>query len=208
MNFLSFIKKNHPGSLLINKLNRKNLINKTPTLITGNCIGGFLYHWLGLKFNSPTINLFITNSDFIKMLENFDEFIKVPLKPFYNHDKKYPVAQGYLGIKIFFQHYKNFDSAIKMWNKRIKRIDKQNMGIILPYITKEDTDLIERFNNLPYKNKLAFTPDHIDKENFIMIKNLNDGVYGKRKALFDLKNILGKRYIDSFNYVDWINNLK
>lgn len=59
----------------INFNNRKLLMNLSPTLVCSNCTGGFLYHWLGLKFYSPFINLFLWPKDFIIALENWEEFI-------------------------------------------------------------------------------------------------------------------------------------
>ena len=41
--------------------------------------GGVLYHWLGLKFNSPFINLFMSNNDFLFAMENFDDFLRTPI---------------------------------------------------------------------------------------------------------------------------------
>ena len=35
----------------INRRYRKRLKNTNVTLITSNCAGGIIYHWLGLKFN-------------------------------------------------------------------------------------------------------------------------------------------------------------
>ena len=59
----------------INDKNRKRLKNVSPTLICSNCTGGFLYHWLGLQFRSPFINLYLTDSDFVLALENWEQFI-------------------------------------------------------------------------------------------------------------------------------------
>ena len=59
----------------INKANQLRLVNKNMTIISSNCAGGFLYHWLGLEFKSPFINLFLSNEDFLEALENFDSFL-------------------------------------------------------------------------------------------------------------------------------------
>ena len=115
----------------INAKNRKMLMNTEPTLICSNCAGGFIYHWLGLQFQSPFINLFLTPEDFIKALENFDEFIDTPIKECKTSGKEYPVGIGALGIKIYFMHYKTFKEAIEKWNDRKTRINKDNMGVML-----------------------------------------------------------------------------
>ncbi len=49
MKYISFVQK------IINKVNRKKLKNQDFTLVTSNCTGGILYHWLGLKFRSQFI---------------------------------------------------------------------------------------------------------------------------------------------------------
>lgn len=59
----------------INLNNRMRLKYNSPTLVCSNCTGGFIYHWLGLRFNSPFINLFLWPKDFVCALENWDEFI-------------------------------------------------------------------------------------------------------------------------------------
>lgn len=113
----------------INENNRKRLINRTPTLICSNCTGGVLYHWLGLKFQSPFINLYMDNDDFLTAMENFDEFINGDIIEDTNSGKSYPVGIGYGGCKIHFMHYKSFEDGIKKWNERKARINKDNMAI-------------------------------------------------------------------------------
>lgn len=76
----------------INLNNRKRLINASPTLVCSNCTGGFLYHWLGLRFNSPFINLFLWPKDFVCALENWEEFISSEITEVAS-DTYYPVGQ-------------------------------------------------------------------------------------------------------------------
>ena len=126
--------KEHILSLLhkrINLKNRKRLMNTKPTLICSNCAGGFIYHWLGLQFLSPFINLYLTPEDFVKAMENFDEFMNMPLQELTDSGKSYPVGVGAYSIKVYFVHYRSWDEAITKWNKRKQRVDKSNMGIIL-----------------------------------------------------------------------------
>mgnify|MGYP002241443975 FL=1 len=59
MKSIKDIIKNHLQNN-INKKNRKRLYNMKPTIIASNCTGGFIYHWLGLQFQSPFINLYMT----------------------------------------------------------------------------------------------------------------------------------------------------
>lgn len=115
----------------INRKNRRKLTNRTPTIISSNCTGGILYHWLGLQFKSPFINLWMTNDDFLTAMENFSEFIHTPIKEFKDTTKSYPVGIGAHGVKIYFQHYRSWNEAISKWEERMQRIDTSNMVVML-----------------------------------------------------------------------------
>ena len=115
----------------INSKNRARLTNLSPSIIASNCTGGFLYHWLGLKFYSPFINLYLSPEDFIKALEYFDDFIQSDITEYTEGDFDYPVGIGFKGIIVHFMHYDTFASAYEKWNIRKKRINKNNMVIFL-----------------------------------------------------------------------------
>lgn len=50
-----------------NKMQRE-LKNKEVSFLCPNCIGGILFHDLGLRFLSPTVNLMMTQTDFVKFV--------------------------------------------------------------------------------------------------------------------------------------------
>ena len=111
----------------INTSNRTRLNNKDISLICSNCAGGIIYHWLRLKFNSPFINLYMTGEDYIKALENWQDFLNAEIVEDKSSDESYPVGIGYLGIKVHFLHYATFDEAIEKWNRRKARINPDNI---------------------------------------------------------------------------------
>lgn len=47
---------------------QSKLRNRNISFLTPNCLGGILYHDLGLEFMSPTINLMMTQKDFVKFI--------------------------------------------------------------------------------------------------------------------------------------------
>lgn len=106
----------------INKRYRKRLKNTNVTLITSNCAGGIIYHWLGLKFNSPFINLWLTNDDYIRALENFDDFINTPILECKTENVDYPVGVGWGGIKIYFMHYDTFLKMLTVNGKNVLNV--------------------------------------------------------------------------------------
>ena len=48
---------------------RKRLKNKKISILCNNCIGGIVSLELGLRFNSPTVNLYFENDDFFSFLK-------------------------------------------------------------------------------------------------------------------------------------------
>ena len=102
----------------IAEIRRKNN-NNDPTIICNNCMGGVIYHNLGLKFLSPTINLFIRGEEFLIFCKDLKYYSTCDLIQVRDMSKDYPVGclvphdYNHKEIMIFFQHYKSFDEAKK-----------------------------------------------------------------------------------------------
>lgn len=190
---------------ITNWKNRKRLTNTDPTIISSNCLGGMLYHYLGLKFNSPFVNLFLSNADFIHAMRNFDEFIQHPIVEDVNSKKRWPVGIGLDGIRVEFMHYKTFSDAIDKWNIRKERINRSNLCIIMGSWRGEERILAD-FESLPFMHKIVF----VDKP-FPQYKSAYwiKGWKADNKMLIwsPSSYITSKRYIDQFDYTDFLNNI-
>lgn len=204
--FVTFIKNKLQER--INQRNRKRLTNSTPTIIASNCTGGFLYHWLGLEFKSPFINLYMTPEDFLTAMENFEEFINSPIRECKNNDYDYPIGIGAYETKIHFMHYPSFDSAITSWNRRCKRIDMNNICIILSNWGGDKIEQLERFENLPFENKVVFTDKEFPEYRSAFCLKGYDCKNGYNGNVYATQTITGKRYIDQFDYVSFFNQMK
>lgn len=189
---------------VVNKYNQIRLKNKDFTLIASNCNGCLICHDLNLRFNSPFVNLYLDSRDFIKYLKNMEHYNNCELSFINKENIDYPV--GMLDdIKLYFVHYESEEQARSKWIERSKRINLENMFILMTDrdgCTKDD--LIE-FDNLPYKNKIVFT--HVpydDIKSAVYIKGFEkDNEVG---MCFKFKNrFTGKKYYDDFNYVKWFN---
>ena len=51
----------------IKRIRDEYKLEGSPSIIASNCIAGEMYNDLGLKFTSPTINLFFREKDFLKL---------------------------------------------------------------------------------------------------------------------------------------------
>ena len=160
------------------------------------------------------------NEDFIKAMENFDEFIMNEIIEDIDSKKSYPVGIGYHGEKIHFMHYKDFPSAKKKWDERKKRINRDNIAIMLTNfgtgLTQQDIQkctndrregggmtIVDRFEKLPFKNKIILSGYDLQSKLSFILKGYPD--YKSGYTIFRTMNIFGKRYIDQFDYVGFIN---
>ncbi len=55
------------------------------SIISQNCIGTFMYHDLGLKFCSPTINLFMEADDYIRFVERLEHYLSIDARQIVFH---------------------------------------------------------------------------------------------------------------------------
>lgn len=192
----------------INRENRLKLKNKDFTLISSNCNGGVLYHDLGLPFRSQFINLWVYPKDFMKFIRNMDYYNSIDDIQFLPENMRrgheYPI--GVVGdVEVHFVHYKSDAEALEKWNIRKKRIDKDNIFIMMSEQNKCTMEDLLEFDKLPFKNKVVFTK--------LPYENVNSAFYihgfEQKKELgtaLAFQNVFSaKRYYDQFPYVEWFN---
>ena len=181
----------------------KRIKNKDFTIIASNCGGTFIYYDMGLPYLTPTVNLSMDMNDFVKMVENLTWYLEQELVEL-NDGGKCPA--GLLGdVKVSFVHYNTFEEGVRKWEERKKRINWDNLFIMGTDKDGCTYETIQRFEKLPYKNKVIFT--HIKYPEFssaFYIKGFED-----RSELgvitFFKEQFLKRRYLDDFNYVGFLN---
>ncbi len=134
---------------------RKKVIAKPVTVISQNCIGGVFYHDMKWPFLSPTINLFFTAEDFVKLAREpkryFEAELSVEMGP------EYPV--GTLeDIKVYFMHYDTCEEAREAWNRRVVRVDYDRIVIFSTDMEGFNNEVFEQWKTIPYP-KVLFTAD-------------------------------------------------
>ena len=183
---------------------REKLTNHELSVFANNCVGGVLLHELGVRFNSPFVNLFVVPHDYIELISNPEYYFSQPLRFIEDKSVSYPVAM-IDSIRINFVHYKSPEEAEAKWFERVKRINWENLFVIM---TEQDgckyDDLI-RFDHLPYTNKIVFT-----KEQYSDIKccRIAEGYEGKREVsmLLEFRDRYSiHRNYDFFDFVEWFN---
>lgn len=193
-------------------LKRLRLRNHGFSLITSNCCGGVIYHDLGQQFRSPTINLSIPPDEYIVFLEHLSEALSVDPQDAGVSGSGYPLGDLRFGdgqtVRIHFVHYRTFEEALDKWKERCARVDFDNLFVLLEAGNLVGPDVIRRFDDLDFKNKMLITAP----ENRGLYRNATAvDVYGKSyypgKILeFRDTGLHPGRYLDAFDYVKWLNH--
>lgn len=140
-------------------------------------VGGLVYNKLGLEFASPFINMFELDNDYIKFLYNPRKYINTSLvlkEEIFSSDIQgyYPVCQCD-DIFLYFNHYRSFEEANNSWEKRKKRINWENLFVMM---YTENKEVAYEFTNLPYEKKICFVPFKTDRKSlfyFDFCKNMD-----------------------------------
>lgn len=200
----SFLKNQNPLYKKRCKDMSRALKNKTPSFLCPNCIGGILFHDLGIQFRSPTVNLMMLQRDFLKFVLNINNYLScTPL--FFKHSEYTCPCARFDDIVIHFTHYHDEKDALKSWERRTERIDFDNLFIFLEErdgLTYED---ILSLKNVKAKGLVVFTAhDYPDIPYTVYIPKYREcGEVGNilRKSLID-----GHReYEEYFDFVKWFN---
>ncbi|MET3127338.1 uncharacterized protein (DUF1919 family) [Arcicella rosea] len=153
-------------------------INEETTIISNNCLAGFIYQDLNRAYSSPTAGLYFFFPDYIEFLSDLESNLKLPLvfvessKYQIGNDRLkkskhyYPVALLGGKFEIHFLHYETIQEAKSKWERRVSRVNLNNLlvlGTELDLCTEND---ILAFEKLPFKKKFFFT-----KETFPTLKS-------------------------------------
>lgn len=190
--------------MLYKKGRIKKLDNPDFSIIASNCVGTIIYHDLGVPFLSPTINLSIEMNEFIRFAKNLRQYLEeeiVQLKD----ENSYPI--GMLGdIRINFMHYNTFEEGVQKWQERKKRINWDNLFLI--GMERDDCtyETIRSFDKLPYDHKVILT--HVRYPEFSSAYCIEGFEESKElgNVLNYKKQFLKRRYLDSFDYVTFLNS--
>lgn len=183
---------------------RRRLINTTATFLCPNCIGGILFHDLGLQFRSPTVNLMMMQPDFVKFVLDLDHYLSCELR-FYQ-DPEYDCPCAYLDdIVLHFTHYHSEQEAAEKWEQRKTRIDRSNLFVFLTERDALTEAQIRSLRQLQARGILVFTAHAYPEIPYAL-------EIPKYRAAGEVGNILQKHglsemreYEQYFDFVKWFN---
>lgn len=183
-----------------------NLIEHPITILSEDCMGGYLYKYLGLKFSSPTINTLFDGDDYALFVSNFNEYIGKPLELYREGSlrrNEYPIGIIYnsyrRGVKINFVHCTEFKEAKEQWDRRVKRVHTDNIFIKwgIDASSKQRDTYLNIFDRLSSK-KICFYSDKTDIGGVVLL----------RRFLVEWAwNTRGNERLQSIYYNDYVRDL-
>ena len=184
---------------------RKKLTNHDFSIISSNCNGGVLTSDLGVRFNSPTVNLSMSPGDFLKLVSDLPFYMNGELKEVKDTGRDYPVGMLNEEIRIDFIHEKSFRDAKEKWERRKQRIHYGNLFLMMTDRDGCTDEMMQQFDALPYAHKLIFTAKaHPDLKCAVWCSE-----YAEEKEvpiLTAYRNLRGERlYERYFDFVHWLN---
>lgn len=191
----------------LNYINRKNLLNRDFSIICSNCVGGVISHDLGLQFKSPTVDLFLYPDDYLKFIYHLKYYLSVLDM---HEDREMTEKLGYpVGIlddiKLYFGHYSDFKSARDKWYERSQRVNFDNLYFMMIERDGCTEENLRKFDEFPASHKVVFTKSvrtDLKSSYYIPGSVVNHHVMD----LVGYKNrVTGRRWIDDFDYVKFLN---
>ena len=184
--------------LFSHKYKISGISNRNISLLCNNCVGAMVLHDFGLRFNSPTVNLYLTPPDYLRFLCDLENNLTSDIKDI-SGKSSYPI--GLLGgsIRIHFLHYANFEEAKEAWNRRVRRIDFSNLYVSMVAFGNVTEEMIAQFDKLPFKNKVVFVNKPMPAyQSAFYIRGFEKCSGVDRMAEF--QSLFAKRYYDQFNW--------
>ena len=187
----------------------QRLRDKNITILSMNCAGRILYHDLGLRFLSPTINLYMQAEDFIRFCSRLPYYLSLDhlrpcVDPAILDGRTYPVA--WLGdIKLFLVHYASVEQAEEKWNERKKRIQWERIVLLATDRDGMTDALKDRFEQLPYpKVMFVHLPDSRHPSCYYLKGYEKENAVG---LITESTGWRGLRAIDQFDYTAFFNSV-
>ena len=190
---------------LLGKIDLKQFGEKEFVIISNNCWGAEIYKRLNREYNTPFVGLFIVGPDYIRLLENFDHYMSLPLQftkgsVWFDPPIKYPIGK-LDDIEIHFVHYKSNEEVIDKWTRRLSRmnevLDRDKYYIKICDRDYTTPDMFQKFHSLPFKNKISFSIKPINAKEHIVVsehegERVPDGVVLYKYSF---------KYVDLFKWI-------
>lgn len=180
---------------------RKQIENTNFSIISSDCIGGLIYHDLGMEFMSPTINMAIPAHSFVKLCTCLKDYMGIEPSMVIS-EEKFPVMK--VGdVIINGIHYHTFEELKEKWEERKKRINYENLFMIFTAKDGFDETLLPLIDKIPGK-KVLFSHKKYDYDWCCYLPEFKE--FEKVGDLTRYNGFGGYKYYDThFDFIKWFN---
>lgn len=200
----------HQIERIVNYHFRRRLRNDDFTILCSNCVGGLLYHRLGKRFLTPTLNMWFKQPDFVEFCLHLDEYLTQELV-FLESEEPYPVAtlpgngKDIPAITLYFNHFKTAESAAEKWNERKQRLVRNNLYVMMYNLDGVTVEQLHRLDDYPCRAKVVFTPRPLPEISWSYY--IEPVMKHKNPYNYLEKDILGICYLEKkFDFVSFFNS--
>ena len=151
------------------KIRRHGLINTNFSCISNNCWGGVMYEYYGLQKQSPTVGGYFFAEDYIKFVKNLKYYCSKEIEMISLEQSKHREKISSYGgqnltcpigriedIEFVFMHYTDAIVAKKKWERRVKRINFDNLIFKFSNQNECSYSLLKEFDDMELPGKKIF----------------------------------------------------
>ena len=177
------------------------------TILSNNCVAGRMLHDLGLRLDTPTVNLWTTVGDFLALAEGLPGSLEGELAEVRETNEANPVATLRFddrSIRLHFLHAATFQMAKADWERRRGRVDPARTFLVATDNSDTTAEELDRFLRLPFPKKM-FVKDEWKAERLGAAGVLVRGDFRDGFNVHDFPGWFGKtHYQRSLDFASWI----
>ncbi len=212
------VEMDHSNKILSYNINialsyfRKKLYKgKVPTILSNDCTAGAIYQALGMPMASPTVNVGLTEKDFIKLCKNPKHYFGIEISKY-----EYGQLIGFCNgkpwkaelpcskiddITVYWAHSDEDGRFINRWNILRKKVNYDNLICCMSNNKMQFTKKgLDEFSNIKSRKLIIMYKDKysnmVDSEN-IILANRNFALWNKDTAIEN-----------NFDLIGWVNGDK
>ena len=181
------------------------------SILSNNCVAGRMLHDLGLRLDTPTVNLWMSFPDYLTFTEALPFSLDGTLHQVHGLDERTPVADWMFSggiVRLHFIHSPSFATAKRDWERRIVRVHPNPVFLVAADNTNATHEELSRFLRLPFPKKM-FVRDAWKAKELGEAGVLVHGDFREGFNIHDYPGWFGEtHYQRSLDFAKWIAETK
>lgn len=177
------------------------------SILANNCAAGRMLHDLGLRLDTPTVNLWMTVGDFLSLAEGLPGSLAGELREVRDSGERNPVADLLFDggrARLHFLHETTFERAKSDWERRRERVDFGRLFLVATDNSDATPAELDRFLRLPWPKKMfvkdAWKAERLGEAGVFVRGDFRDGF-----NVHDFPGWFGEtHYQRSLDFASWI----